>query len=68
MTMLYSFYSAEGIVYAADSRITRRGAGGPLPAQRKVLPIPGLGESSGVIGFLDWPRSQAQSPSSFSDR
>lgn len=52
MTMLYSFYSAEGIVYAADSRITSGGAGGLLPAQRKVLPIPGLGESSGVIGYF----------------
>lgn len=52
MTILYSFYSAEGIVFAADSRITRRGARGPLPAQSKVLPIPGLGESSGVIGYF----------------
>jgi len=52
MTMLYSFYSAEGIVYAADGRITRHGAHAPLPAQRKVLPIPGLGESSGVIGYF----------------
>ena len=50
--MLYSFYTAEGIVYAADSRITHRGAHAPLAAQTKVLPIPGLGESSGVIGYF----------------
>ena len=29
--MLYSFYSAAIIIYAADSRITRRAGAAPLP-------------------------------------
>lgn len=52
MTMLYSFYAAEGIVFAADSRITHRGGKQPLDAQHKVLLLPGFGESNGVIGFF----------------
>src|SRR5437016_6050906 len=52
VTMLYSFYTAEGIVYAADSRITHKGGTLPLMAQRKVLPLPGFGVSNGVIGFF----------------
>lgn len=52
MTMLYSFYAAEGIVFAADSRITHRGGKQPLDAQRKVLRLPGFGASNGVIGFF----------------
>ena len=52
MTMLYSFYAAEGIVYAADSRITHRGGKRPLDAQRKVLPLHGFGVSNGVLGFF----------------
>jgi len=50
--MLYSFYSAAGIVYAADSRITQRVGTAPLPQQRKVLRLPGFGEANGVIGFF----------------
>lgn len=52
MTMLYSFYAAEGVVYAADSRITHRQGKQPLDAQHKVLPLPGFGMSNGVIGFF----------------
>jgi hypothetical protein len=52
MTMLYSLYTAEGIVFAADSRITAQGVGQPLPPQRKVLPVPQLGFAGGVIGFF----------------
>jgi len=52
MTMLYSFYAAEGIVYAADSRITHEGGTQPLKSQRKVLRLPGFGPSDGVIGFF----------------
>jgi hypothetical protein len=52
MTMLYSFYSAEGIVYAADSRITQVAGSAPLAQQRKVLRLSGFGSSDGVIGFF----------------
>jgi hypothetical protein len=52
MTMLYSFYAAEGIVFAADSRITHDAATQPLAPQRKVLRLPGFGVSDGLIGFF----------------
>jgi hypothetical protein len=50
MTMLYSLYAAEGIVFAADSRI-KVGAKGRAPSQRKVLRVGRVGPSEGLIGY-----------------
>jgi len=54
MTMLYSLYTAEGIVFAADSQITAQGEAHPRRSQRKVLRVPHLGVATegGVIGFF----------------
>jgi hypothetical protein len=54
MTMLYSLYSAEGIIFAADSQVTGPGELKPRRPQTKVLRIPGLGvaDEGGVIGFF----------------
>lgn len=53
MTMLYSLYTAEGIAYAADSRVVRPPSE-RQPRQRKVLTVPRLGvaDESGVIGWF----------------
>jgi hypothetical protein len=54
MTMLYSLYTAEGIVFAADSQITAQGEARPRQSQTKVLRVPHLGAATegGVIGFF----------------
>lgn len=54
MTILYSFYSAQGIIFAADSQITARGERVARPSQPKVLPIPHLGvaREGGLIGYF----------------
>lgn len=51
MTMLYSLYSAQGITFAADSRITRPGSDRPDPPQRKVLRVRRVGVSTGLVGY-----------------
>jgi len=51
MTMLYSLYPAEGIIFAADSRITRAGATSADPSQRKVLKVSRVGPTKGLIGY-----------------
>jgi hypothetical protein len=52
MTMLYSLYTSEGIVFAADSRIVLRGKtderGKPRP---KVIRVRRCGLSTGLIGY-----------------
>lgn len=54
MTMLYSLFTAQGIVFAADSQITAQGEKSPRPSQRKVFRVPHLGVApeGGVIGFF----------------
>lgn len=53
MTMLSSFYAAEGIVFAADSQITVSGqTTRALPPQQKVLRVAGVGVGSGAIGYF----------------
>ncbi|MGO9964936.1 MAG: hypothetical protein ACLPUG_16110 [Acidimicrobiales bacterium] len=51
MTMLYSFYSSEGLIWAADSRITRTGQTRPEPSQEKVCRVPAVGVARGLIGY-----------------
>lgn len=72
MTMLFSFYTAEGIVFGSDSQITRPSPSGNDRGdpQTKVLDVPRLGiAGGGVIGFYglaqvngapmdDWLRAQ----------
>ena len=54
MTILFSVYTDDGIIFAADSQITMPGARTTRqPPQEKILPVPGLGTHShgGLIGF-----------------
>jgi hypothetical protein len=51
MTMLYSLYPREGIVFVADSRIIRPGAARPEPPQPKVLRVRRVGVTTGLIGY-----------------
>lgn len=51
MTMLYSLYSSEGIIFAADSRITRPGSRGQEPPQHKVIRVSRVGVANGLIGY-----------------
>lgn len=51
MTMLYSLFSREGLVWAADSRITRPGSKRAEPSQRKVLRVSRVGVTDGLIGY-----------------
>jgi hypothetical protein len=60
MTMLYSMYAREGIIFAADSRITAHGSGERLPAQQKVVRVRRVGVSSGLIGFYGLAQARGQ--------
>ena len=51
MTILYSLYTSEGIVFAADSQITRSGQSRREPRQTKVRRIPRVGIGQGFLGF-----------------
>ena len=51
VTMLYSLYPREGIVFAADSRIIRPGTGRAEPPQPKILRVRRAGVSTGLIGY-----------------
>lgn len=51
MTMLYSFYSSEGLIFAADSRITRAGQTKSEPSQQKIRRVPKVGVAQGLIGY-----------------
>jgi hypothetical protein len=51
MTMLYSLYPREGIVFVADSRIIRPGAAKAEPPQPKVLRVRRVGVRTGLIGY-----------------
>jgi|SRR5579859_1790361 len=51
VTMLYSLYPREGIVFVADSRIVRPGSGNAQPPQPKVLRVPRVGVSTGLVGY-----------------
>jgi hypothetical protein len=50
VTMLLLFYSAEGIVFAAESQITARGQA--LDPQQKVLRVPSVGIGHGLMGYF----------------
>jgi len=54
MTLLVSFYTSRGIVYAADQAITINQGSGPerCPKQKKLLTTSRLGLSGGVVGFF----------------
>lgn len=54
VTMLSSFYSAEGIVFAADTQITvtLRGKSEAREPQKKVLRVPGVGVGDGLLGYF----------------
>jgi hypothetical protein len=64
VTILYSFYTAEGIVFAADSRITTT-TGQALPEQRKVLRVPRTGVTTALIGYYGLAQVQGQSMTSW---
>ena len=49
--MLYSLYTSEGIVFAADSRITRSGSAAHERSRPKVLRVGRVGPSTGLIGY-----------------
>jgi hypothetical protein len=51
--MLASLYSAEGVVFAADSQVTEPGTTWKaLPAQQKVFRVRGVGTGDGLVGFF----------------
>jgi hypothetical protein len=61
MTMLLSFYAAEGIVFAADSQITIPGTTTTaVEPQRKVLRVRGVGTGDGAIGYFGLAQVQGQ--------
>lgn len=54
MTLLVTLYTSRGIVFAADSSITREGHSGRerVPKQEKFLRTKRLGISGGVVGYF----------------
>lgn len=54
MTLLVSLYTSQGIVFAADSAITRDGRRGieRLPKQEKFLKTSRVGVSGGLVGYF----------------
>jgi hypothetical protein len=54
MTLLVTLYTAQGIVFAADSSITIDQGSGPtrLPKQEKFLSTSRVGINGGVVGYF----------------
>jgi hypothetical protein len=51
MTILYSLYTSEGIVFAADSQITRSRQSKRERPQKKIRRIPRIGVGQGLLGY-----------------
>jgi hypothetical protein len=65
MTMLYSLYAAEGIIFASDSRIIRLGAKQAEPPQQKVRRVYKVGLSTGLIGYYGLAQVKGEAMSSW---